>query len=140
MSKHGPEIGTPFFEKCLLEAAATPGMLVEYDRLNGTNLARRGTPLDLAIDQATGRMEAEIEGFVEFVRTYIYWPVMHKAEQEGKILTEFGPLTAAQFEVAARNLCAYWAAYEGEMIISGDTERADAAAESVPWEPLPKEA
>jgi hypothetical protein len=93
-----PEMFTPFFEKCLLEAAATPGFVKEYDRLNGTNLSLKGSKLELAIDKASGRLRSEIAEFAEFVRNYVYWPLMCAAKERGELLTKFGPMTQAQLD------------------------------------------
>ncbi len=41
-------------------------MLAQYDRLRGTNLSCSGAPMDLLIDQSTGRLEAEALPFFEF--------------------------------------------------------------------------
>jgi hypothetical protein len=43
-----------------------PEFVANYDRLRGTNLSRKGSAFDMAIDDATGRMESEVAGFVEF--------------------------------------------------------------------------
>lgn len=42
-------------------------MVAEFDRLSGTNLSRRGNPLELMIDEATDRNEVELHMFAEFV-------------------------------------------------------------------------
>jgi len=62
----------PAFMVCLGEASGTPGLVAEFDRLQGANLSRRGCPLDLMIDDATGRMDADLAAFVEFVREAVY--------------------------------------------------------------------
>lgn len=64
------------FEDALRAAAANHELLVEYDRLNGTNLSRKGTPLDLKIDDATGRTEEEFRTFAKFVFEYIWLSVL----------------------------------------------------------------
>lgn len=46
--------------------ASNRELLAQYDRLRGTNLSRCGSPMDLLIDQATGRLEADALGFFEF--------------------------------------------------------------------------
>ena len=43
-------------------------LLAHYDRLRGTNLSGRGTPIDRMIDEATGRLEAEAVGFFDWCR------------------------------------------------------------------------
>ncbi len=65
-------------------AANTPELVAEYDRLSGTNLSRRGTPLDLMIDDAVGRQEKEMHGFVEFVRECIYERIPRECIAKGE--------------------------------------------------------
>ena len=66
----------PTFEDALRAAAENHGLLVEYDRLNGTNLSRYGTPLGLTIDDASGRTEEEFRKFARFVFEHIWLPVL----------------------------------------------------------------
>lgn len=46
-------------------------LLVEFDRLRGTNLCCRGTPLELQIDRASGRPKHDADLFVEFLKEII---------------------------------------------------------------------
>lgn len=62
----------PAFGACLAAAAANKDLVREFDRLHKTNLSLNGGPLDLAIDQATGRLEADAAAFAEFVHDTIY--------------------------------------------------------------------
>lgn len=55
-----------FFE-AMLAAARQPGLLEEFDRLNGTNLCMKGTTIDRHIDAATGRVSDDINKFIKFV-------------------------------------------------------------------------
>lgn len=55
------------FGDVVLHCAAQPELVANYDRLRGTNLSRRGTDMDLLIDDACKRTESEIPGFVAFV-------------------------------------------------------------------------
>lgn len=57
---------------CVIAAINEPELVREFDRLKGTNLSRCGSPLDLLIDESTGRLEHDFAEFVEFVRTAIY--------------------------------------------------------------------
>lgn len=63
------------FEDCLRAATSSPEMVREFDRLCGTNLTRQGTPLELAIDDSTGRLETDFEKFVSFVAEYVWAPL-----------------------------------------------------------------
>ena len=46
--------------------AKTPELIREFDRLRGTNVQRKGPPINLAIDHATGRLEADTKEFAAF--------------------------------------------------------------------------
>ena len=54
------------FAECLAHCAGHQELIANFDRLAGSNLSLRGSGLDLAIDQTTGRLDAEIEAFIEF--------------------------------------------------------------------------
>ena len=45
---------------------ANRDLLSEFDRLNGTNLCGRGTPIQLAVDHATRRLESDAVPFLLF--------------------------------------------------------------------------
>lgn len=55
------------FAQVLDVCARNADFVAEFDRLRGTNLSRKGSRLALAIDDATGRMVAEVPDFVAFV-------------------------------------------------------------------------
>lgn len=38
----------------------------QFDRLRGTNVSRRGSPMNVMIDDATGKFEADARAFFEF--------------------------------------------------------------------------
>ena len=58
--------------ECLATCATTPEFVAEFDRLAGCNLSGRGSPLELQIDAATGRLEADFARFVDFVRDCVW--------------------------------------------------------------------
>lgn len=60
------------FEMCLIEAAKNKDLVKQFDRLYGTNLSFKGSQLDLAIDKSSGRTEADVGIFIEFVRDKVY--------------------------------------------------------------------
>lgn len=60
------------FATCVLISFENREFVDAFDRLHGTNLSRRSSPLDLAIDDAAGRMSAELRTFVEFVRESVW--------------------------------------------------------------------
>ena len=58
---------------CLLEpwlrlCAGNGELLANYDRLRGTNLSGRGTPIERMIDEATGKLEEEALAFFDWCR------------------------------------------------------------------------
>jgi hypothetical protein len=55
------------FTECVMHCAEDSKLLAAFDGLRGTNMARRGTPFDLAIDDATGKFERDANLFFEFV-------------------------------------------------------------------------
>ena len=65
-------MGTVTFKQCLAECAATPELVAEFDRLTGHNLSRRGSKLDIQIDDATGRTDAGLKAFIEFVHEFVW--------------------------------------------------------------------
>ncbi len=60
------------FTEILTVAAANKELIKEFDRLTGCNLSLVGSPLDLGIDKATGKLTADIERFIAFVYEDIY--------------------------------------------------------------------
>jgi len=57
---------------CVLAAINERELVKEFDRLKGTNLSQAGRPIELLIDESTGRLEHDFSEFVEFVRDAIY--------------------------------------------------------------------
>jgi len=66
----------------ILHCAGNKELVKEFDRLNGSNLLRAGTPLDLAIDDASGRTAADVAKFAEFVRVIVCGTLM---KEEGTL-------------------------------------------------------
>ena len=58
------ELLEPWLRLC----AGNREMVESYDRLRGTNLSGRGTPIDRMIDEATGKLEAEALVFFDWCR------------------------------------------------------------------------
>lgn len=59
-------------ELTLRVALANRTLLAEYDRLAGTNLCQRGSPLENAIDDATGRADGDLRGFLAFAKDALW--------------------------------------------------------------------
>lgn len=60
------------FLDCVGAVASNKELLAEFDRLNGTNLSLRGAPIDLAIDEATGRQKDEIAALLRFAWNCVF--------------------------------------------------------------------
>ena len=61
------------FEQCVMECARNKELIAGFDRLSGTNLQLRGAPIELMIDEATGRLSDDVARFITFVYEWI-WP------------------------------------------------------------------
>lgn len=66
--------GITFYD-CLMKCANTPDLITQFDRLWKTNLSSRGSPLDLMIDEACGRLEGDLVEFINFVYECIWLPI-----------------------------------------------------------------
>lgn len=55
------------FTECVMECAGNSELVAEFDRLSGSNLSLKGAKIELMIDEATGRLNAELAMFVSFV-------------------------------------------------------------------------
>jgi hypothetical protein len=60
------------FMQCLTECANNKELVKEFDRLADCNLSFDGTPIDLMIDQATGKLADDLQKFIEFVWDCVY--------------------------------------------------------------------
>jgi len=68
------------FLECVHACAANRELLSEFDRLNGTNLSLKGAPIELMVDEASGRLADDVADFVAFVAQCIWLP-MARAER-----------------------------------------------------------
>ncbi|WP_368640452.1 hypothetical protein ABRZ04_04355 [Castellaniella ginsengisoli] len=62
----------PAFLACLSEAINTPELVRQHDRLYGSTLMSRATPIEQMVDRATGKTNDDMRAFVEFVHRCIY--------------------------------------------------------------------
>lgn len=60
------------FPECVRECFANRQLLLEFDRLKGTNLSLKGNGLEILIDEASGRWQHDVEEFVSFVRDCVW--------------------------------------------------------------------
>ena len=65
--KPPPIEDTMTFYGCLMECANNQELVKEFDRLRGTNLSLRGSPIEIEIDKSTGRLDHDLKLFVDFV-------------------------------------------------------------------------
>lgn len=57
---------------CLENAVAIPEFVKAFDDLTGSDLSRKGAPINLVIDEATGKYEADAAKFADFVREFVW--------------------------------------------------------------------
>ena len=67
------------YNEALVEASRNDELLSQFDRLYGTTLLGRGAPIEVAIDKATGRLEADVKMFVAFFDDVIWSRVPKEA-------------------------------------------------------------
>lgn len=60
------------FEECVQQCVANVEFVREFDRLHGTNVAGRGSPLEYEIDLVSGRIDDDLHKFVVFVHRYVW--------------------------------------------------------------------
>jgi len=53
-----------------------PEVIEEYDRLNDTNILQKQSIIANEIDKASGKRDDELRGFFDFVREYIFDPMV----------------------------------------------------------------
>lgn len=60
------------FLACVNEACQCRELLANVDRLYGTNLMRRGAPINLIVDDAIGKTDDDMKTFLRFVWNCIF--------------------------------------------------------------------
>lgn len=66
------------FEAVVKRCLGMKSLVEQFDRLTGSNLSLSGTPLDLLIDEATGRTSEDLRLFTEFVYIAIWTPLLER--------------------------------------------------------------
>lgn len=66
------ESNTLNLSTCLFEAAKNKEFVQQFDRLHGTNLLLNGSVLELEIDKCTGRLNADVQKFIQFVYDKVF--------------------------------------------------------------------
>lgn len=92
----------PAFLACVLEAASTPELVVQFDRLYGADLGARRAPIERMVDIACGKRNDDISAFMCFVHRSVYMTVggdvledlRTKAQQVLEVDDSLGPATA----------------------------------------------
>jgi hypothetical protein len=76
----------PTFKEYVRACARDKDLLAEFDRLNGSNLARRPEPpIVQAIDMATGKLASDVGRFLAFCwETYQRMPDDHTTKTEAR--------------------------------------------------------
>lgn len=73
------------FEQCVIECARNQELIQGFDRLTGTNLQLRGAPIEIMIDEATGRLSDDVRRFVSFVDEWIWTPLLEGERKSHEI-------------------------------------------------------
>ena len=60
------------FMACLDAASSTPELTREFDRLYGTTLVSRRAPIEVMVDKATGKQDADVQTFMRFVWNCVF--------------------------------------------------------------------
>lgn len=60
------------FEAVLRECAGNAEFVAGFDRLTGSNLRLAGAPVNVAVDLASGRIDAEMRRFAAFVHDTVW--------------------------------------------------------------------
>lgn len=63
------------FYDCLMECAGNKELVKEFDRLNNSNLSLKGSPINIMVDEATGKQKEDLRMFVDFCYEFIWLPL-----------------------------------------------------------------
>lgn len=64
------------FEEVVMESYKNDELIEQYNRLTGSTLKRKKSSIYQLIDEATGKEEAELKGFISFVDEYVFHPLV----------------------------------------------------------------
>lgn len=62
----------PAFLRICHEAIATRELVAQFNRLTGSTLGARLSPIEAMVDAATGKADTDIRAFINFCHEYIY--------------------------------------------------------------------
>lgn len=66
-SRHGVT-----FYQCLMECISMRELVEQFDRLYECNLLRKGHPINIMAEEATGKMKDDMKKFVDFCWKYVF--------------------------------------------------------------------
>jgi predicted xylose isomerase-like sugar epimerase len=67
------------FEDTVEACMGNTEFMTQYDRLNGTNLTKKLSPVNNQIDKVSGLRESELKEFFDAIRELIYMPALKNA-------------------------------------------------------------
>ncbi|KAB7891349.1 hypothetical protein [Poseidonibacter ostreae] len=70
-------------EACVMACYQNDDFVREFNRLNNTDIKKNTTPIDKAIDEATGKNKEELELFVEIVDKTVYRTFLSLKNKKG---------------------------------------------------------
>lgn len=70
------------FQDILMQCAANVELVAQFDRLQGSNLVRTGAPINLMVDDTTGKTNDDLAAFIGFVHECVYAPWLARMEAE----------------------------------------------------------
>jgi hypothetical protein len=71
------------FLGCVLRSLDDDELVAQFDRLTGRNVGRKGSLLDLVIDEVTGRRADDLDAFIAFVRDVVWDRLPAEVRAEG---------------------------------------------------------
>lgn len=60
------------FPDCVLECSRNRDLIAQFDRLTGSNLSLKGAPIELMVDEATGKLADDVRQFTAFVYDVVW--------------------------------------------------------------------
>lgn len=85
----------PAFVRCAHEAIEMPELVANFNRLYGASLGA-GSPLERAIDAATGKGEDDMRAFINFVHDGIYLRLPDEAIEAFRAAASMAPQEKAE--------------------------------------------
>lgn len=64
--------GDLIFHGCVMICLGNKEFVTQFDRLTGTNISKKGTPIEILVDESTGYFDKGFREFLEFCWDYIF--------------------------------------------------------------------